>query len=42
MRFNPGLFGHLPEWQASDRRGDRFDPRPTRLSTSSPRRRRFR
>ena len=40
MRYAPGLFGHLPEWEAGDRRGDRLDPRPTRLSTTTPRRRR--
>ena len=28
MKFMPGLFGHLPEWQPADRRGDRVDLRP--------------
>ncbi len=39
MRYQPGLFGHLPEWEASDRRNDRVDLRPTRIRGTSRRRR---
>ena len=39
MRYQPGLFGHLPEWEASDHRNDRVDLRPTRIRGTSRRRR---
>ena len=39
MKYVPGLFGHLPEWEASDRRDDRVDLRPTRIRRTSRRRR---
>jgi len=38
MRDAPGLFGHLPEWETSDRRSDRVDLRPTRVRSMSRRR----
>jgi hypothetical protein len=40
MRYQPGMFGHLPEWETSDRRNDRVDLRPTRVPAASRRRRR--
>jgi hypothetical protein len=42
MTFALGLFGHLSEWEASDRRGHRVDTRPTRMPEASRRRRRSR
>lgn len=45
MRYAPGLFGHLPEWETPEsqtrhRSGDRVDLRPTRVPSSTRRRRR--
>jgi hypothetical protein len=52
MRYQPGLFGHLPEWETSDRDkdprtglselGDRVDHRPTRVRVTPWRKRRSR
>jgi len=39
MKFAPGLFGHLEEWEPSDRWSDRVDLRPVRRPRLARRRR---
>jgi hypothetical protein len=39
MKYSLGLFGHLEEWETSDRRSDRVDLRPVRRPGLARRRR---